>query len=110
MCLSGCSQFVDFDVVRQTNAFRILRRVDEDGRISIDYVFPVNSLILQESGVQAKQVENFKFYLSTFVNALAQNNKSRANEGVTDLISIRCLINHSAFHSKQSCNPMTSEP
>ncbi len=81
-CFGGCSAAANLSVVRQSNAFRILRKIDSSGKISLDYVFPLNSDVLFKNGATAKQVENYKFYLTSFVNTLTQSNKQKECDGV----------------------------
>ena len=70
------------DLVSQKNAFRILRKVDEDGKIEISYIFPVGSENLQKLAFTDAEIKTYRFYLVTYVNALAQNYKQKAKEGV----------------------------
>ena len=65
------------------NAFRLIRQATADGQISLTYVFPINSSKLSEIGFQENEIQAYKFYLTTYVNALAQTNREKATEGTT---------------------------
>lgn len=65
----------------ETNAFRLIRQTSSDGKIGMAYVFPVNSAELSEQGYTQQQIETYKFYLTTYVNALAKNNSLKETEG-----------------------------
>lgn len=67
----------------ETNAFRLLRQTSAEGQIAMAYVFPVNSAELSEQGYTQQQIETYRFYLTTYVNALAKNNAMKATEGTT---------------------------
>lgn len=67
----------------ETNAFRISRHVDDEGKIYLSYCFPVNSSFMQESGFSDVDINTFKFYLTIYVNALAKSNRDREIEGVS---------------------------
>ena len=51
--------------------------------IGLAYIFPVNSEILKEKGFSDNDIRTFRFYLSTYVNALAEQNRARAGESVS---------------------------
>lgn len=80
-CLVGCANSASLADVCQPNAFRILRRAGVDEKIELSYVFPLNSTILKNAGAKADEIEAYKFYLTTYVNALAQNNQKKATAG-----------------------------
>ncbi|MBP3619269.1 MAG: hypothetical protein J6J24_01265 [Clostridia bacterium] len=80
-CFSGCGQ-VDMADILQPNAFRILRRISPDGSISLSYVFPLNGNLLVNNGFSKNEVDVLRFYLTTYVNALAKNNEDKKVEGV----------------------------
>ncbi len=65
----------------ETNAFRLIKQSNSDGKIGMAYVFPVNSAELSTQGYTQQQIETYKFYLTTYVNALAKNNSLKATEG-----------------------------
>lgn len=64
------------------NAFNILRQSNENGEILLAYVFPVNSKELLEKGFSAAQIATYKFYLSSYVAALANQQKNKQVQGV----------------------------
>lgn len=68
--------------VFEINAFRLVRQVSSDGRIGMAYIFPVNSAVLSEQGYNVSQIATFKFYLTSYVNTLAKNNKEKAVDGM----------------------------
>ena len=70
------------DEYYQKNAFRIIRNVNSLGQISISYIFPVNSDKLKSFGVSDKEVLTYQFYLTTYVNTLAQSARKNEVEGV----------------------------
>lgn len=70
------------DEICQQNAFRIVRYADSQGKISLSYIFPVNQKELKEKGFSEEEISVFRFYLTTYVNALAQSNKKQEIEGV----------------------------
>lgn len=67
----------------QKNAFRIVRKGYADGQISLSYIFPINSDGLEKKGFSKEEINVYKFYLTTYVNALAKTNAEKAGEGVT---------------------------
>lgn len=67
----------------EENAFRILRQANSSGQIGLSYIFPVNSTLLAEQGFSEEEIKTFRFYLSVYVNALAQQNRQNATKGVT---------------------------
>lgn len=70
------------DEICQQNAFRIVRYADSQGKISLSYIFPVNQKKLKEEGFSEEEISVFRFYLTTYVNALTQSNKEKEIEGV----------------------------
>ena len=77
------SQEVETPQYLQPNAFRILRQAGADGKIAISYIFPINGKLLQQQNFSQNEIQTYRFYLSTFVNALAKQNKNKATEGVS---------------------------
>lgn len=67
----------------ETNAFRIIRQADSSGKIGLSYIFPVNTAILQQEGFNEGEIKTYRFYLSTYVNALAAQNRAKAVEGMS---------------------------
>ncbi len=83
-CCCGCATVqTSSEDIFQTNAFRLLRQTANSGQIGMAYIFPVNSKELSAQGYSEKQIETFKFYLTTYINALAKNNALKASEGVS---------------------------
>ncbi len=80
--LSGCSVTQINPQIFETNAIRILRQTDNDNKITLSYVFPMNSNEIKNIGFSETDVLTYKFYLSTYVNTLASNNRKKAVEGV----------------------------
>jgi len=70
------------DNIFQQNAYRIVRKIDLEGKICLSYIFPLNSEIVK-SNFTEKEYENYKLYLALYVNSLAKNNKQKAFDGVT---------------------------
>ncbi len=80
--LCGCGeQQVDSQVVNQKNAFRIVRQANDDDTIALAYIFPVNTEILLEKGLTENGVRTFRYYLSAYVKALANQSSAREVEG-----------------------------
>ncbi len=71
------------DVQPNQNAFRIVRQADSSGKIALSYIFPVNSTHLKSEGFSETEIKTFRFYLSTYVNAVAGQNRDKNVEGVT---------------------------
>ncbi len=80
-CLSGCGQASVPGEIFEKNAFRILRQVDGEGKITLSYIFPVNSEKLEKLDFDETDVKIYKFYLSNFVSTLAEKYKENANDG-----------------------------
>lgn len=78
----GCAPANIDSRILEPNAFRILRQVDNDEKITLSYVFPVNSDRILELGFSDVDVKTYRFYLSTYVNTLASNNREKAGDGV----------------------------
>lgn len=72
----GCNVF-------EPNAFRIVRKGYADGHISLTYIFPLNSAMLKKEGFSDEETQVFRFYLTTYVNALAKSNAEKACDGVS---------------------------
>lgn len=70
-------------VILEKNAFRILRQTNLDGEIVLAYVFPLNSAKMQEIGFSNDEIKTYRFYLTTYVNALSQNSKKKNVDGVS---------------------------
>ena len=67
----------------EKNAFRIVRRSDENDKILLSYIFPVNTKLLEEQKFTDNEIKTYKFYLTTYVNALAKSNKEKETEGAS---------------------------
>ncbi len=80
--LGGCSNESEISNLYEPNAFRIIRQTDSSGKIALTYIFPVNSAILEEKGFDESEIKTYRFYLSVYVNALAQQNRQKATDGV----------------------------
>lgn len=78
----GCSKNEVDNRINETNSFRLIRKVDESGKIVVLYSFPVNTKLLEEKGFNELQIKNYRFYLATLVNELIKQNKSKNVEGV----------------------------
>lgn len=70
-------------VILEKNAFRILRQTNIDGEIVLAYVFPLNSAKMQEIGFSNDEIKTYRFYLTTYVNALSQSSKKKNVDGVS---------------------------
>lgn len=80
--LSSCGRNIDVTTqVFETNAFRLVRQVNSEGNIGLAYVFPLNASELNGLGYSESQVLAFRFYLTSYVNALAQTNREKETEG-----------------------------
>lgn len=66
----------------EQNAFRIMRQTDDAGKITITYIFPINSKLFVKSEFLEKEIVTYKFYLTTYVNALAKSNRQKQTSGV----------------------------
>ena len=67
----------------EENSFRITRQADSSGKIALSYIFPVNSKALKEENFTEGEIKTYRFYLSTYVNALAGQNRDKEISGVT---------------------------
>lgn len=65
----------------EPNAYRVARRAEENGKIELSYCFPLNSKQLELLGFSQNEINTFKFYLTTYVNALSKTNKQSEVEG-----------------------------
>ncbi len=65
----------------EKNAYRIIRCSDADGKIQLTYSFPVNSEKLEELGFSPTEIKTFRFFLTTYVNALAKSLKDEEKQG-----------------------------
>lgn len=87
LLFSGCENIENVqteqvsNILQQKNVFRIERSQNESGEISLSYVFPINSEFLQQD-FQSNEINVWKFYLATYVNALAKANKENEIQGV----------------------------
>lgn len=81
----GCTSKneVENSQINEKNAFRIIRQANNDGQIALTYVFPLNSDYLLALGYDENDVKTYRFYLTTYVNALAQTNKDKITPGTT---------------------------
>lgn len=82
LSFAGCNKVQNNSSAFETNAFRLARTCDENGKITVTYSFPVNSARFKELGYNDEQIKNYKFYLVMLVNALAQQNKQKIADGV----------------------------
>lgn len=76
-----CGAGFDSTSYLNKNAFRLSRQTNADGSLSVSYVFPVNSDVVLKNGTE-KDLQTYKFYLFSYVLALAKQNESRATDGV----------------------------
>lgn len=85
LSFGGCGQSskVDNSLIFETNAFRIVRQATNDGQIVLSYIFPLNSSYLASLGFEGDEIKTYRFYLTTYVNALAQSNREKETEGTT---------------------------
>ena len=83
LSFGGCGQSskVDNSLIFETNAFRIVRQATNDGKIALSYIFPLNSSYLSSLGFEEDEIKTYRFYLTTYVNALAQSNREKETEG-----------------------------
>lgn len=81
-CFVGCSSNVSPTEIYQTNAFRILKSTDSSGQIGLSYIFPLNSAVMKEKGFSEDELMIYRFYLSSYVNALAKVNRDKNVDGV----------------------------
>ena len=82
VCLTSCGQTYTVSAeIFESNAFRLVRQVSNDQKICMQYIFPVNSNELKDLGYTESQILTYKFYLSSYVNTLAQNNRSKITTG-----------------------------
>lgn len=65
------------------NAFRIVKQVNSQGNIALTYVFPLNTQEFKKLGLKEENFLVYKFYLTSYVNALANNNKQKETEGAS---------------------------
>lgn len=66
----------------EPNAFRICRQAGIQDKIALSYIFPLNSNLMKKNGFSENEIKTYRFYLTTYVNALAQANKKNEFEGV----------------------------
>lgn len=82
LCQTTYTAFAQIDDVFEKNAFRVVRKTDENGQIILSYIFPVNSDFMQKNCAE-NEFENFKLYLTLYINALAKKNKENELGGVS---------------------------
>ncbi len=84
IAITGCGQNTSElqKQIQQENAFRIIRTLNSQGQISLSYIFPVNTKKLAENGFSDEEIKAYKFYLVSYVNALAKSNEQKEVEGV----------------------------
>lgn len=82
---AGCGKTSEADnsLIFETSAFRIVRQATNDGQIVLSYIFPLNSSYLASLGFEEGEIKTYRFYLTTYVNALAQSNREKETEGTT---------------------------
>jgi len=81
--LAGCgSTNHDLTRINEKNAFRLCRQADESGKLAVSYIFPVNSEEYLKMGLQEEEIKLERFFLATYVNALAEQYKKKIIEGV----------------------------
>lgn len=76
-----CGAGFDKTAYLNKNSFRLTRQINADESIKISYVFPVNSNIILENGDE-NDLKTYKFYLYSYVLALAKQNEAKAGKGV----------------------------
>ncbi len=82
LSLAGCSRGTEKEnLIAEKNAFRIIRQVDSSGKIGLSYVFPVNTEIMQAKGFNENEIRTYRFYLSLYIGALAQQYRQRQTVG-----------------------------
>ncbi|MGN1201607.1 MAG: hypothetical protein ACI4R8_05095 [Candidatus Caccovivens sp.] len=74
----ACAENVSY---LETNAFRVARRAQNTGKIELSYSFPINSQELELLQFTPSEINTFKFYLTTYVNALSKTYKQKEIEG-----------------------------
>lgn len=77
------NQTVDYTQIFEKNAFRIIRQTNRDGEIVLAYVLPLNSEKMREIGFSNDEIKIYRFYLTTYVNALSQNSKKKNIKGAS---------------------------
>ena len=65
----------------EKNAIRIVKKIDEKGKVKISYIFPVNSEFF-ENNFSGNEISVYKFYLANYVLALAKTYKKKEIENV----------------------------
>lgn len=82
--LTGCGKEVEINSVDmfENNAFRIVRQTSSGGKIALSHIFPLGSEQMKEQAFSEKEIQTYRFYLTTYVNALAKTNKQKEIEGV----------------------------
>ncbi len=80
-CCVGCQSSQQTEI-NQTNAFRIIRQTSSSGEISITYIFPLNTAFFEDMNVADSEIKIYQFYLATYINALAEQYRQKATDGV----------------------------
>lgn len=62
--------------VFEKNAIRIVKKIDENGQITLSYIFPVNSEVFNNN-FSENEISVFKFYLANYVLALSKTFKKK---------------------------------
>ena len=78
--LCGCSSTTPIEVPQ--NSFRLIRQTNGQ-ETTLAYSLPLNSKKMSECGLSAQNLKVFKFYLASYVQALAQQNKDKNVDGVS---------------------------
>ena len=73
IAFAGCDKQQLNSAVLEKNAYRIERQVQQDGTISLSYIFPVYSDMLADNFTK-EEISVYKFYLASYINALAKAN------------------------------------
>lgn len=81
--LPASNAFAEAQNVSQPNAFRLVRTSFSNGQIRLTYVFPLNSALLKKEGFSEEEIGVFRFYLTTYVQALAKSNAEKACDGAS---------------------------
>ena len=71
------------DEIFEKNAFRIVRKSYLTGEISLSYIFPLNSKLMEAKNFSENEIQTFRFYLASYVNALAKSNSEKTLDGVS---------------------------
>ncbi len=77
--LFGCDSTKPISI--SENSFRLIRQTNGQ-ETTLAYSLPLNTNKMSEYGLSAQNIKIFKFYLASFVQALAQQNQDKKVEGV----------------------------